>query len=72
VETDFGLHLVYVIEARPPGLLPLDSVASKIKPFLEARAKQDATKKHLDALLTKYKVEFVMSEAEWNKRHAGK
>jgi parvulin-like peptidyl-prolyl isomerase len=72
VETEFGLHLIQVIEPRPPGLIPLEAVSAQIRPFLEGRARQEATRKHLEALKAGAKVEYVMSEAEWNKRHAGK
>lgn len=72
IETEYGYHLFNVIEIRPAGTAPLAEVKSKIKDFLDSQAKQEATRKHLDGLQAKAKIEIVMSQEEWNKRHAAK
>jgi peptidyl-prolyl cis-trans isomerase C len=73
IESEFGYHLLNVIEHKPVGIAPLDDASrTRIKTYLESLAKQAATRKHLDALKTKIKIETVMSEDEWNKRHAAK
>jgi peptidyl-prolyl cis-trans isomerase C len=73
IESEFGYHLFNVIEHKPVGVAPLDDAwRTRIKNYLENLAKQDVTRKHLDALKTKVKIETVMSEDEWNRRHAAK
>jgi peptidyl-prolyl cis-trans isomerase C len=73
IESEFGFHLFNVIEHKPVGVAPLDDTyKGRIKNYIENLAKQDVTRKHLDALKAKTKVEIVMSEVDWNKRHAAK
>ncbi len=72
VESEYGFHLVRVIEFKPAGKAPLDKVKPDIKSFLERKARQDATKKHMEALKGMVKIETVMTDADWNKRNAGK
>ena len=73
IESEFGYHLFNVIEHKPVSVAPLDDASrTRIKTYLENVAKQDLTRKHLDALKTKVKIETVMSADEWNKRHGAK
>jgi peptidyl-prolyl cis-trans isomerase C len=73
IESEFGYHLFSVIEHKPVGVAPLDDAYKvRIKNYIENVAKQDITRKHLDALKAKTKIEVVMSEEDWNKRHAAK
>lgn len=73
IESEFGYHLFNIIEHKPAGVAPLDDAGrTRIKTYLENVAKQDVTRKHLDVLKTKVKIETVMSQDEWNKRHAAK
>jgi peptidyl-prolyl cis-trans isomerase C len=72
LETEIGYHLIQVIELKPAGIVPLETAQPKIKDLLERKAKQEATKKHLEQLKTKVKIETVMSDEEWNKRHPSK
>jgi len=72
VESEYGFHLIKVIEVKPAGKTPLDKVKPDIKSYLERKAKQDASKKHIAALKENVPVETVMTDAEWNKRNAGK
>ncbi len=72
VETEYGYHLMQVIEFKAPEKAPLEKVTPTIKAFLERKARQDATRKHIDELKGKAKIEVVMSDAEWYKRHSGK
>jgi peptidyl-prolyl cis-trans isomerase C len=72
VETQYGYHLINIIEVQPAGKMPLESVKEKIVAYLEHKALQDATTKHIEDLKAKYKVEVVMSTEEWNKRHTTK
>ena len=72
LESEIGYHVLQVIEVKPAGIVPLDTAKPKIKDFLERQAKQAATKKHLEDLRSKAKIEILMSDEEWNKRHAAK
>jgi peptidyl-prolyl cis-trans isomerase C len=73
VETQFGFHLMNILEVKPPSKAPLDAnIKANIKSFLEQKIKQDATKKYVEQLKAKIKVETLMTDEEWNKRHAGK
>ncbi len=72
LESDLGYHLIEVIEIKPAGTMSLETATPKIKDFLTRKANQEAVRKHLDALKAKVKIDFVMSDEEWNKRHAAK
>jgi peptidyl-prolyl cis-trans isomerase C len=70
IETEYGYHLVNVIEFKAGGKAPVEKAKPDIKAFLERQKKQDATRKYLEGLKGKAKIEVVMSDEEWNKRHA--
>lgn len=72
VEAENGFYLMNVIEIKSAGRLPLDAAQPQITDLLMRKAKREATMKHLDDLKAKTKVEVVMSDEEWNKRHAAK
>jgi len=72
VETQYGYHLINIIEVQAAGRMPLATAKPKIVTYLQHRALQAATTKHIEDLKVKYKVEIVMSDDEWNKRHAKK
>ncbi|HYK91931.1 MAG TPA: peptidylprolyl isomerase [Acidobacteriota bacterium] len=69
VESQFGYHLINVIELKPAGKTTLDQSKDNIKNFLERKAKQDAVQKHIADLRSKAAVETVMTVEEWSKRH---
>ncbi len=72
VETEFGYYVINVIEYKPAAKTPLEKVMPNIKNFLDQKAKQEATQKHVDELKAKVKIETVMTDEEWNKRHTAK
>jgi peptidyl-prolyl cis-trans isomerase C len=72
VETQFGFHLINVIEIKPAGKKSLEDAKPVIQQFLEQKSKQEGTRKYLEGLRTKAQVETVMSEEEWGKRHQPK
>ena len=72
VETEFGFHLINVIEYKPAAKTPLEKVLPNIKNFLDQKAKQEATQKYVGGLKAKAKIETVMADEEWNKRHTAK
>lgn len=72
METEFGYHLINVIEIKPPGKTPLEKVKQNIKDYLAQKAKQEATRKHVEDLKAKTKIETLMTDEEWSKRHTTK
>ncbi len=70
IETQFGYHLISVIESKAAGTVSLDQATNNIKAFLERKARQDAAQKHVAELRSKTKIETLMTAEEWNKRHA--
>lgn len=57
VETDFGYHIIKVIEKQPGRTVPLDEVKPKIEQFLQARNREQQTTAFVNGLRTKGKVE---------------
>jgi len=72
VETQFGYHLINVIEKRPVGKKSLEESKKDIMNFLDQKSKSEAIQKHLDGLKEKAKVESLMTDVEWTKRHPAK
>jgi peptidyl-prolyl cis-trans isomerase C len=72
VETQFGYHLINVIEKRPAGKRSLEDSKKDIMTFLDQRSKSAAIQKHVDGLKEKAKVESLMTDEDWNKRHPAK
>ena len=72
VETEFGFHVINVIELLPASTTPLAQVKTNIQKFLDQQAKQGATRKYIESLKAKTKIEILVSAEEWNKRHAAK
>ena len=72
VETEFGCHLIKVLETKPAGTASLDDAKNSIRSYLERKAKQDALVKHVEDLKAKAKVEILMTDAQWNARHPAK
>jgi peptidyl-prolyl cis-trans isomerase C len=69
VETEFGFHVINLLELKPAGKTPLAQVKPNIQQFLEQKAKTEATRKHIEDLKGKTKIETVVTEEEWTKRH---
>ena len=57
VETDFGYHIIKVIEKQPGRTVPLEEVEPKIERFLEAQNRDKQTGVFVNGLRTKGKVE---------------
>lgn len=69
VKTQFGYHLIQVIETRIAGKLPLEEAKPAISKHLNQIAKQNAAKKYIDALKAKAEIETYMTQEEFVKRH---
>lgn len=72
IESQFGYHLIEVIEVKPAGKMSLAEAGDKIKSFLEGKSRQEVIEKHVADLRTKAAVETVMTQEQWNTRHAAK
>jgi peptidyl-prolyl cis-trans isomerase C len=72
VETEFGYHLIKVLETKPAGIASLDEAKSSIRNYLERKAKQDALVKHVEDLKGKAKLEILMTDTQWKARHPAK
>jgi peptidyl-prolyl cis-trans isomerase C len=60
VETQFGYHIIKVIEKRPGGTVPFAQAAPQIQQFLESQAQAEKGKAYVDALRAKGKVEILI------------
>ena len=60
VETEFGYHIIKVIEKQPGRTVPLDEVKPKIEQFLEAQNRDKQTGAFVNGLRAKGKVEVLI------------
>jgi peptidyl-prolyl cis-trans isomerase C len=60
VETQFGYHIIKVIEKRPGGTVPFAQAAPQIQQFLENQAQSDRGKAYVESLRAKSKVEILI------------
>jgi peptidyl-prolyl cis-trans isomerase C len=69
IETQFGFHIVKVIEKKPAGKQTLEEVKPIIKLGLDQINKQKVAQKHLEDLKAKATIETFMTAEEFGKRH---
>lgn len=50
VETQFGYHIIRVVDRQAPRTVPLNDVRSQIEEFLAGRSEQEATQQFIDTL----------------------
>ena len=50
VETQFGYHIIRVVDRQAPRTVPLDDVRAQVEEFLAGRTEQEATQKFIDTL----------------------
>ena len=60
VETQFGYHIIRVVEKMPTRTVPLEEVRADIQQFLEGRNRQQATQSFVDGLKAKGKIEIFI------------
>jgi len=72
VETQFGYHIIQVIESKPAGKASLEEAKPPIKQYLDQVAKQKALQKYVDELKAKATIEPFMTQEEFIKRHPDK
>ena len=68
-ETQFGFHIVRVIEKKPAGIPPLEEVKSGIKQQLDQTSKRKARQQYVNDLKAKSTIENFMTPEEFIKRH---
>jgi peptidyl-prolyl cis-trans isomerase C len=60
VETQFGVHIIRLVERRAPRTVPLDEVRPQVQQYLEGQSRQQATQAFVDGLRAKGKVEIFI------------
>ena len=60
VTTEFGYHIIKVVDHKPAGALPLDEVSANIKQFLTEQKKQQTAEAFITQLKQKSKVEVLI------------
>ncbi len=60
VETQFGYHIIKVVEKKPERVVPLDEVKTQLEQFLQARQREEKTTVFIDSLKGKNKVEIFI------------
>jgi peptidyl-prolyl cis-trans isomerase C len=68
VETQFGYHLINIIETKPAGKATFEEMKSNIQDYLSRQTKQAAVQKYIADLRAKTTVEMLMSEEQWKQR----
>lgn len=60
VETQFGYHIIRVVDRQAPRMLPLDDVRTQLEQFLQGRNEQEATQQFINDLRTEGTVEILI------------
>lgn len=69
VETQFGYHLIQVIEKKPAGKIQFEEVKADIKRLLDQMSVRKATQEYVNDLKAKATIENFMTAEEFIKRH---
>ena len=60
VKTQFGYHIIKVVDKQPPRTVPLDEVKPQIEQFLQNQQRQQKTEAFINSLKAKGKVEILI------------
>ena len=60
VESQFGIHIIRMVERQPGRTVPIDEVRPKIQQYLEGQGRQQQTQVFVDALRAKGKIEIFI------------
>ena len=60
VESNFGVHIIRVVDRQPAGTVPLDEVRPQVQQYLEGQGRQQETQTFVDGLKAKGKVDIFM------------
>jgi peptidyl-prolyl cis-trans isomerase C len=69
IESEFGFHIIKVIEKKPAGTVSLEEAKPRIRQYLDQSSKRKATQQYVNDLKTKAGVETFMTPEEFLKRH---
>jgi peptidyl-prolyl cis-trans isomerase C len=69
IETQFGYHIIQVIESKPAGKASLEEAKPVIKQYLDQLARRKAAQKYMDELRAQATIETFMTQEEFVKRH---
>ena len=69
VETEFGFHLIHVIDKRAAGKIPFEEAKADIKEMLDASSQRRVVQQYLKDLKAKSTIENFMTAEEFIKRH---
>jgi peptidyl-prolyl cis-trans isomerase C len=69
IESEFGFHIIKVIEKKPAGTVSLEEAKPKIKQYLDQSSRRKAAQQYVNDLKTKAGVENFMTPEEFLKRH---
>jgi len=69
VESQFGFHLILVVDRKEAGKRPFDEVKDKIKGALKERDQVDAMNTYVESLKKEAKIEQLVSKEEWDAAH---
>ena len=60
VESQFGIHIIRMVDRQPSRLVPIDEVRPKIQQYLEGQGRQQQTQAFVDTLKAKGKIEIFI------------
>jgi peptidyl-prolyl cis-trans isomerase C len=60
VESQFGIHIIRMVDRQPGRTVPIDEVRPKIQQYLEGQGRQQQTQVFVDALRAKGKIEIFI------------
>jgi peptidyl-prolyl cis-trans isomerase C len=60
VETDFGFHIIKVVEKKPGRTIPLDDVKPQVEQYLQQMNRQEQTEAFVNGLRAKGKIEVLI------------
>jgi peptidyl-prolyl cis-trans isomerase C len=60
VTTQFGYHIIKVVDHKPGRVIPLEEASPQIKQFLGEQKKQQHSEAYIDALKKKSKIEVLI------------
>jgi peptidyl-prolyl cis-trans isomerase C len=60
VESQFGVHIIRMVERQPGRVVPLDEVRPKIQQYLEGQGRQQQTQAFVETLKAKGKIEIFI------------
>lgn len=69
VETQFGYHLIHVIDKKQAGTVPMEEAKADIKRLLDQASVRKATQSYVNDLKAKATIENFMTAEEFIKRH---